>query len=95
MQFITLSGKVYGTCELKKDINGNDYIRFKLCCTGKDYGGKVKYTIYRCFCYDVTFRNLKNGDKVFLAGDIAMNIKTGEDGNACVQNDVYVKCISV
>ena len=90
MEIITLSGKVTGICEYRKDKNGNHYIRFKVCCVGKDYNGGVKYTFYRCFCYDTSFKDLQNGDTVFLSGDLVMNIN-GEPAIIC---DVYVKNIS-
>ena len=93
MEIITLSGKVTGICEYRKDINGNYYIRFKVCCVGKDYNGGVKYTFYRCFCYDTNFKDLQNGDTVFLSGDLVMSIKE-DDGAPAIKCDVYVKSIS-
>ena len=87
METITLSGKVTGICEYRKDKNGNNYIRFKVCCVGKD-----NITHYRCFCYDTSFKDLKNGDIVFLFGDLVMSIK--EDGEPAIICDVYVKNIS-
>lgn len=94
MEIITLSGKVTGICECRKDKNGNKYIRFKVCCVGKDYGGDVKYTVYRCFCYDTNFNDLQNGDTVFLCGDLNMSIKDDISGRPALNCDVYVKCIS-
>lgn len=94
MEIITLSGKVSGVCEYRKDKNGNYYIRFKVCCTGKDYSGGVKYTFYRCFCYDTSFKDLQNGDTVFLSGDLNTSLRTDEAGKSWINSDVYVKNIT-
>lgn len=94
MEIITLSGKISGICELRKDKNGNNYIRFKVCCAGKDYSGNPKYTTYRCFCYDTTYSTLKNGDLVFLSGDLNTTIRTDENGKSWLNSDVYVKNIT-
>lgn len=92
MQIITLSGKVYGACEMRKDKNGNNYICFKIYCTNKDTT-TAKYTIYRCYCYDTSFSNLKNDDTVFLTGDLNLVIRNDEIGKTIVNPDVYVKNI--
>lgn len=95
MEVIILSGKVSGACEFRKDRNGNNYIRFKVCCTRKSLAGSVSYTMYRCFCYDTSFGSLKNGNVAFILGDLEIVMKTDENGKTWVNNNVYVKNISV
>lgn len=95
MEIITLSGRLYGDCEQKTDKNGNRYIRFKVSCARKSLAGNVSYAMYRCFCYDTSFGRLKNGDIVFLVGDLDIVMKTDESGKTWVINNVYVKNISV
>ncbi|MBQ8482880.1 MAG: single-stranded DNA-binding protein [Bacteroidales bacterium] len=94
MEIITLSGRLYGDCEQKTDKNGNRYIRFKVSCTGRDYSGNIKYTMYRCFCYDTSYSILKNGDLVFLSGDLNTSIRTDDTGKSWINCDVYVKNIT-
>lgn len=77
---------------MRKDKNGNNYIRFKVYCTNKDTT-TAKYTLYRCYCYDISFSNLKNDDTVFLTGDLNLVIKNTESGKTIVNPDVYVKSI--
>lgn len=91
MLIVTLSGKVYGPCETRKDKNGNNYIRFKVSCISKDSNGVNKYTLFRCYSYDTTFNNLQNGDMVFLTGDLNIINRTDESGKTWVNTDVYVK----
>lgn len=90
MQIITLSGKVHGACEMRKDKNGNNYIRFKVYCTNKD-ATTARYTLYRCYCYDTSFSNLKDDDTVFLTGDLNLVIKNDENGKTWINTDVYVR----
>ena len=92
MQIITLSGKVHGACEMRKDKNGKDYICFKVYCTNKDTT-TTRYTLYRCYCYDTSFSNLKDDDTVFLTGDLNLIIRNDENGKTKVNPDVYVKSI--
>ena len=94
MEIVTISGKIMGNCESRKDKNNNTFIRFKVCCTGKDYSGNPKYTTYRCFCYDTMFGDLKNGDTVFLSGDMNVNVRQDENGKPLLNIDVYVKNIT-
>lgn len=94
MEIITLSGKITGNVERKIDKNGNHYIRFKVYCAGREYNGQTKYTCYRCFTYDTSFRDLKDGDTVFLSGDLTSHIKYDEGGKAWVNNDVFIKNIT-
>ena len=91
MEVITLSGKLHGPCELRKDKNGNNYIRFRVYCTSKDSSGKERYTMYRCYCYDTTHKDLQDGDLVFLTGDLTIITRTDENGKTWVVTDVYVK----
>lgn len=90
MQIITLSGKVHGACEMRKDKNGNNYIRFKVYCTNKDTT-TARYTLYRCYCYDTSFSNLKDDDTVFLTGDLNLVIRNDENGKTWINTDVYVR----
>ncbi len=90
MQIITLSGKIHGACEMRKDKNGNNYIRFKVYCTNKDTT-TARYTLYRCYCYDTSFSNLKDDDTVFLTGDLNLVIRNDENGKTWVNTDVYVR----
>lgn len=80
-----------GASERKADKNGNHYLRFKVYCAGKEYNGQVKYTTYRCFTYDTSFGDLKEGDTVFLSGDLSSSIKYDQAGKAWISNDVFVK----
>ena len=93
MQIVTLSGKICGPCEQRKDINGNGYIRFRVTCASKDGSGENKFTTYRCYSYDTSFSNLQNGDIVFLTGDLNIITKTDENGKTWMNVDVYIKCI--
>lgn len=92
MEIITLAGKVSSIPEYRKDRNGNDYICFVVRCSS-ELTGDVKYTHYRCFCYDPSMKGLLKGDVVFLQGDLNLNIKTN-DGSPVLSCDVYVKCIT-
>lgn len=94
MEIITLSGKVTGNCERRIDKNGNHYLRFKVYCAGKEYNGQVKYTLYRCFTYDTSLCDLKEGDTVFLSGDLSSSIKLDNNGKAWINYDVFVKNIT-
>lgn len=84
MEIITLAGTVSSACEYRKDVNGNNYIRFVVRCG---------YTYYRCFCYDPNMKGLLKGDVVFLQGDLNVDIKTN-DGTPVLSCDVFVKCIT-
>ena len=94
MEIITLSGKIHGDCESRKDKNGNTYIRFKVVCTSKDFAGKDKYTAYRCYCYDTSFNDLKTGDIVFLSGDQKIDYRSDNTSKQWINIDVYVKNIT-
>lgn len=94
MEIITLSGKVYGSCEKKIDRNGNHYLRFMVFCAGKEYNGKTRYTSYRCFTYDTSLDDLKEGDIVFLTGDLSSSIKLDDKGKPWLNNDVFIKNIT-
>ena len=93
MQIVTLSGKICGPCEQRKDKNGNGYIRFRVTCASKDATGGNKFTTYRCYSYDTSFNNLQNGDIVFLTGDLNIITKTDENGKTWMNVDVYIKSI--
>lgn len=75
---------------MRKDKNGNNYIRFKVYCTNKDTT-TARYTLYRCYCYDTSFSNLKDDDTVFLTGDLNLVIRNDENGKTWVNTDVYVR----
>lgn len=93
MEIITLSGKITGNVARKIDKNGNHYIRFKVYCAGKEYNGQTNYTCYRCFTYDISFKDLKDGDTVFLCGEHSFNIKSDENGKVWVNVDVFIRTI--
>lgn len=93
MQIVTLSGKICGPCEQRKDKNGNGYIRFRVTCASKDGSGGNKFTTYRCYSYDISFSNLQNGGIVFLIGDLNIITKTDENGKTWMNVDVYIKSI--
>lgn len=92
MQVITISGKLLGNSESKTDKNGHKYFRFKVLCEGSAQG-KKKTTIYRCYCYNTEYENLKDGETVFLSGDIDMNVRLDDNGKAWINCDVYVRQI--
>ena len=93
MQIVTLSGKLCGPCEQRKDINGDGYIRFRVTCASKDGSGGNKFTTYRCYSYDTSFSNLQNGDIVFLIGYLNIVTKTDENGKTWMNLDVYIRSI--
>lgn len=93
MEIITLSGNVAGKCEKRMDKNGNYYLRFMVFCEGKDYRGNPQRTFYRCVTYDSSIV-LKEGDMVFLTGDLKLSTKTDEKGKAWFNCDIYVKNIT-
>ena len=93
MEIITLSGTVSSVPESRKDLNGNNYIRFVVRCTTNDHTGDVKDTYYRCLCYDPNMKDLRKGDVVFLHGDLYANITTC-DGTPILSCEVGVKCIT-
>lgn len=92
MQVITISGKLLGDSETKVDKSGHKYIRFKVL---SEYTAQKqdKTMIFRCYCYNTVYENLKDGEKVFLSGDIDMTIRIDEKGKAWINCDVYVRQI--
>lgn len=58
MQIITLAGKIHEACEMRKDKNGNNYIRFKVYCTNKDTTTANDYICTSDRCRKASFSNL-------------------------------------
>lgn len=73
MESITVSGILENDCEVVKDKKGFDQIRFIVICDDTDFYGKQRRTIYRCLCYNTNFKNLKQGDLVFLTGKFTVS----------------------
>ena len=92
MQVITISAKLLGGSERKIDKAGHEYIRFKASCKSEAHG-KIKTTIYRCYCYNSDIEELHDGEIVFLSGDIDMNVCIDDNGKAWMNCDVYVRQI--
>lgn len=86
MEVITLSGTLPEPPETKTDKRGNNYVRFRVVCTGTDMRGQERTTIYRCYCYNLKWNTLKKGDSVFLTGSFNHFAAGGS-----VQFDVYVQ----
>ena len=95
MEIITLSGKIMSEPETKTDKNGNNYIRFRVSCM-KKRGNEEKYTIYRCYSYNVAeFKGTKMGDSIFLSGDLDITRREDANGTVWTNNDIYVKQVTI
>ena len=90
MQIITLSGTVLGDSEVKIDKCGHKYVRFKVLCRYSAQG-KEKTALYRCYSFDTAHSNLKDGARVFVSGDVEMNVRLDDNGKAWINCDVYVR----
>ena len=89
MQTITIAGHLAEDCELKSDKKGHKYLRFRVCCEDSDMAGKMVTTVYRCYTYNLAFKDLKAGDLVFLTGSLVLGIYNNK-----VALDVKVQNIS-
>lgn len=91
MQVITISGKLYGNCEVKTDKNGHNYIRFKVACKSDRATKENNFNIYRCYFYNTAYADLKDGDTVFLSGDLEASIETDSQGKTWLNQTIYVR----
>ena len=89
MEAITISGKLMKDCEIRTDNKGNSFLYFQVLCTGSEYRGKARETIYRCFLYNMQYSTLKANDIVFLTGIFSVKFISGSPFF-----DVYVQQIT-
>lgn len=94
MEIITISGRLFGDCEGRKDKRGNPYIRFKVRCDRKLQTGETVSNYYRCYSYNTEYADLKDGDIVFLSGDMEVNTHRDKEGKVWTNIDIYVRNIS-
>ncbi len=94
MEIITLSGTVSENCEVREDKKGNPFVTFRVYCSHTGRDGTVKYSYYRCYTYNMLFSDLKQGDLVFLSGDLEINFNIDKNGKVWLNNDVFVKQIT-
>lgn len=93
MEVITISGKLIGDCEKRNDKRGNPYIRFKVKCEKKFPNGETCSNYYRCYCYNTEYADLKDGDIVFLNGDLELTTRRDSNGNVWTNVDIFVRNI--
>jgi ketosteroid isomerase-like protein len=93
MEIITLSGVVNGRCVKRQTKRGTEYLIFKVSCEKKKHDGKLEYTVYRCTCFNLEFETLKEGDIVFLTGNLQISVTTDDGGKTCVNRDVFIMTI--
>ncbi len=89
MLVLTLSGQLTEDCEKKQDKRGHDYIKFTVSVTDTDIYGKPVTILFRCYCYNMQYDDLKKYDMVFVSGAFKMN-RYGDKMNL----DVHVQHIS-
>lgn len=94
IQTITLLGHLITDAEPFSDKNGNDFIRFKMACMRATPKGESKFTVYRILYYGSGFENLKQGDQVYVFGDLDINAHIDKEGKVWLNNEVYALKIS-
>lgn len=94
IQNIILVGHLLTDAQSYTDKNGHDYIRFKMSCRRTTYTGETKFTIYRICCYQSGFENLRQGDQVYVSGDLDITYHVDENGKAWLNNDVFARQIT-
>lgn len=73
-----ITGKVCGQCQSLRSKTGSNYIRFRVAAEEKGYGGRIVKTFFRCYCFNMEFAGLKEGDDVVVTGSLEVVEKDGQ-----------------
>lgn len=94
IQTITLMGHLISKVDKFVDKNGHEFIRFKMSCRKTTFKGDTKNTVYRVCCYQGGFENLKEGDQVYVSGDLDISVYIDDKGKVWLNNEVFAIRIS-
>ena len=94
IQTVILIGHLLTDAESFTDKNGHDFVRFKMTCRRTTFKGETKFTVYRVCCYIGGYETLKQGDQVFVSGELDISVHIDKEGKVWLNNEVYAKQIS-